>query len=124
MTDSAPHRIQLGPVPESVSVAREFVRQHATDRPDQRDVAALLVSELVTNAVVHAASDVEVEVDVTDNALRVAVRDRKSGALPTLRRRSLTADHGRGLWLLSMLSTGWGFDSDHSGKVTWFELAR
>ena len=124
MSGSAPQRIQLGPVPESVSVAREFVRRHAQDRADQCDVAVLLVSELVTNAVVHAVGEVEVEVDVNDNALRVAVRDGAANRLPAPRPRSLISDHGRGLWLLSLLSSGWGFDADQSGKVTWFELTR
>jgi anti-sigma regulatory factor (Ser/Thr protein kinase) len=113
----------------SVGVARRLVRAQLaqTDRsraslqPELADAAGLLVSELVTNAIVHAQTPVEVRVSVTDTVLRAEVSD-GSQTLPAPRRPIGLAGTGRGLQLLDQVATRWGVLSTDSGKTVWFEL--
>jgi anti-sigma regulatory factor (Ser/Thr protein kinase) len=85
------------------------------------DTVLLLVTELVTNAIVHACSPVRVSVAVDDSRVRVAVHDQ--GVQPPIRRpASEEALNGRGLLLLERLSERWGFDAGASGKSVWFEI--
>ena len=75
---------RLAATAASVPRARRFVRQAlrgVTPDPDVVDVAMLLVSELVTNAVMHAASQSRVEVAVSGDTVRVEVHD-DSEAMP------------------------------------------
>lgn len=88
---------------------------------DLLDDAQLLTSELVNNAVVHAASAVTVRLRFQDPCLRVEVADAGLGAL----HRPFSGPDdtsGRGLHLVEVLSTSWGTSSGHAGKVVWFEL--
>ena len=110
--------------PRSASLARRFVTGVLTDcgRADAADVAALLVTELVTNAVLHAGSDVEVSVDApAGDHIRVEVFD-ESPVAPSPRRHSLTAATGRGLQLVAELARAWGVDPVPDGKRIWFTL--
>ena len=67
---------RLPPRPESVRSARQFVRAAANGAaPDLVATAELLVSELVTNAVVHAHTDIEVRVSFRDGRIRIQVTD-------------------------------------------------
>ncbi len=87
-------------------------------------VAALLTSELVTNAVVHARSAAEVVLDHSDDALRVAVTD-ESGHLPILAESmDLVIDHSRGLSMVSDMSDDWGVLTNGHSKTVWFSLQR
>ena len=84
--------------------------------------AVLLVSELVTNAVLHARTRFTVEVEVVDDTARVSVED-SSPLPPAVRTFSDLAGSGRGLHLVEALASRWGVDSrDGAGKRVWFEL--
>lgn len=119
-------RTHLGPRPQSAQLARQSVLEALTDaqRPDLVDVATLLVSELVTNAVVHAHTDVEVLVVAGPDGVRVEVHD-GSPVPPVPRHYGGTATTGRGLELVELLSDRHGTAHDEgvgTGKTVWFEL--
>lgn len=83
----------------------------------------LLVSELVTNAVVHGGGrrELEVEADICESSVRVQVRDAGPGFVP--RPRALEPDEvgGWGLFLVERLAGRWGV-SCGGGTTVWFEL--
>ena len=79
------------------------------------------VSELVTNAVLHARSAVEVVVQADVGLLRVEVVD-DDPAPPARRSSGLDAASGRGLVLVDELSDRWGSAPRGPGKAVWFEL--
>lgn len=82
--------------------------------------AALVVSELATNAVLHAGSPFSLSVRVEESILRLAVHDTSPiGAMPD---RGLIARPGRGLGLIDALAAGWGAQVAAEGKVVWAEL--
>ena len=114
----------LPPDPSSAMAARRFARDvlKTWREGDSTDVVQLLVSELVTNAVLHAGSKVEVSVRHRGEWLRVEVVD-ESPVLPGPREFTDDAATGRGLALLDMLADDWGVEpiADH-GKVVWFEV--
>jgi DNA-binding NarL/FixJ family response regulator len=87
------------------------------------DVVNLLVSELVTNAVVHGDSEAEVSVVLTPTALRVEVGDHNE-FVPSPNEATDWATSGRGLALVESLSRGWGIERVPDGKVIWFEVQR
>lgn len=107
--------------PESVGQARRFVREklEAADRPDWVEAATLVVSELVTNSVLHAHSDVRVSVRVNEDHVRIEVWD-KSPRLPMQRSYGRTATTGRGLELVATVSFAHGVELlGAEGKVVW-----
>jgi two-component sensor histidine kinase len=86
------------------------------------DDAVMLVSELVTNAVVHAQTPLEVNVHVGKRKVRVEVQD-DSDALPIARIPRNEATGGWGLQLVDRIARSWGIERRTRGKVVWFELA-
>jgi anti-sigma regulatory factor (Ser/Thr protein kinase) len=84
--------------------------------------AALVVSELATNAVVHADSAFSIAVTEQDSVVRISVHDRGPD-LPLLVDRGRKASSGRGLIIVDALATRWGIDPTATGKVVWAELA-
>jgi len=115
----------LRPVPESTPLARGVVRQLLDGQLDATalDTAELCVSELVTNAILHASTDVELSVTLGRQRVRLAVRDQSSD-LPTLERHTSTASTGRGLAMVIAMADAWGIDRhDYRGKTVWCELA-
>ncbi|MEU3525530.1 SpoIIE family protein phosphatase [Streptomyces sp. NPDC038707] len=118
----APAR-RLSPAPENVAVARRFVRSVLGGLvPDVVDTAELLTGELVTNAVVHARTEIEVEAWAVDGQAHVRVSDRRpdSGLVPHVRH--LYACTGRGLALVEDLATVHGVHSGADRKTVWFEV--
>jgi len=114
---------KLDPTPVSAKDARRFVTMTLRRwgwRGDL-DVAQLLTSELVTNAVLHARTTVELFVAVSGNRLRVRVTDRGAGSPEVLDAPS-TAESGRGLMLVDALASRWGVDRDQQCKAVWFEV--
>lgn len=97
---------------------------------DLTDTAVLLASELCENAVLHAGTEFDVELTVSDAALGVAVTDHGAGPLELhlaqpRRRYGRAATHGRGLALVARLATSWGTRHESDGRhVTWFSLSR
>jgi PAS domain S-box-containing protein len=114
----------LAPQPSSVATARHLVREllNGVGLDELVDDAMLLASELVTNAVIHAGSQVRVTGRVVSGVLRVEVTD-ASPHHPALRNYAETAGTGRGLALLVALVDHWGVTPAHEGKTVWFELS-
>ena len=116
-------QLLLPPEPSSAGEARRmvetFVHGHGID--EHLDAATLLVSEVVTNAVLHAATDVAVSCHSDGRALRIGVRD-GSAVQPGVRHYGESAVTGRGLGLVEMLADDWGVDVDAAGKTVWFQL--
>ena len=99
-------------------------RAFAARCSDQGRVDALLLclSEVVTNAVLHAGTGGSVIVSELPDGLRVEVSD-GSAARPVRRHFQELSPTGRGLHLLDQLTDRWGIDSVSSGgKVVWFEI--
>ncbi len=115
--------LTLDPEPRQVSSARRFVAGAVPDLDaDTGDTLLLLVSELVTNAVVHARTEVEVAVAVTDEDVVVAVHDLDLGRRE---QRSDDRDGGRGLGLVRSLAADSGMIvHPEGGKSAWFRLHR
>jgi anti-sigma regulatory factor (Ser/Thr protein kinase) len=118
-------RILLEPAATSARQARRFVAETLVRLGDERlvDAASLLVSELVTNAVQHARSTVEVLVrrHGIRSVLRIEVRD-GSARPPLMGGFDPDALSGRGLALVEAVSDRWGVETDAGGKRVWFEL--
>ncbi len=115
---------QLPRDPTSPSVGRRMVAAALGDAdPDLLFDAQLLVSELVTNAVEHAASAPTLTLSVDPQRLRVEVAD--DDPTPPVRRDPLPGElGGRGLQLLDRLADRWGSSPTAGGKCVWFELGR
>jgi anti-sigma regulatory factor (Ser/Thr protein kinase) len=117
--------LDLAPDPRSARSARNFLRATLTDwgLSGLVDVAALLTSELVTNAILHARTPVRLTLRGGTTALRVEVCD-QSSVIPSPRHYSASSGTGRGLVLVDQLAQRWGTEavSDQIGKIVWFEL--
>ena len=87
------------------------------------DAVPLVVSELVTNAVLHAGSAAQVEVRIGNEIVRIEVHD-SATELPTLRQPDPYHVTGRGLMLVDALSDRWGAVPTPVGKIVWFEIDR
>jgi hypothetical protein len=106
------------------AAARRFVTEAlaAWGCTDLIDDAALIVTELATNAVLHARSDFTVVVSRRPEGLiRIAVRD-TSRVRPRPRHAGPLAPSGRGLYLVEKLTARWGADFVAGGKVVWADL--
>lgn len=115
--------LTLPPATDSVPTARRFVVEALTalGAPGACDDAAALVSELATNAVIHARTPFTVVVDRDGDTVRVGVQD-SSLVAPRRRAYGLDATTGRGLRLVTTLSSDWGVTADSTGKIVWFTL--
>jgi anti-sigma regulatory factor (Ser/Thr protein kinase) len=85
------------------------------------ETVVLLVSELVTNAILHSGSKAELRLVLTDAGLRAECRD-TSSATPFVKQYSETATTGRGMVIVDALAKSWGAETDEAGKVVWFTL--
>ncbi|MFE2417373.1 ATP-binding protein [Streptomyces hokutonensis] len=113
-------RADLRAVPEARRALRELLRHWG--RPGRSEIAELLTSELVTNALIHTDHDAVLTATVGPHGLRVEVRDFVARR-PRLR--APIADdgtHGRGLVLVQSLADAWGVSPHGVGKSVWFEL--
>jgi anti-sigma regulatory factor (Ser/Thr protein kinase) len=121
-------RLELPATPAAAGVARLFVRCLCEEWGVEgvADVAELLSSELVTNAVVHAHTSVELcAAREDDGALRVDVFDRATGGMVAPRQRGVdpASENGRGLAIVASLASSWGVDEAGNGKSVWFTLS-
>ncbi|MEV7465996.1 SpoIIE family protein phosphatase [Streptomyces kronopolitis] len=113
--------------PERIAEARRQVRAllHDWADPDQVDSAVLMVSEMVTNVLLHTDGDALLVAEVTgergSRRVRIDVAD-SSDELPHRRCPGELASSGRGLVLLELLAGAWGVDPRGDGKSTWCEL--
>lgn len=110
-------REALLPVPSAVEVARDRTRKvcRLWDIPEVADAAATVVTELVTNGVVHAGTPMELSLSLSRPLLYVCVRDRDP-RLPAYRE---SEDHGFGLRLVDAFSAYWGSGPLMEGKIVW-----
>jgi anti-sigma regulatory factor (Ser/Thr protein kinase) len=116
------HEVVLPPRLESVTQARRLVAELVAgwDRPELTDSATLLVTELASNAVLHARTEFRV-VTTLNHCIRLEVHDR-SRSRPVVRHsEDRLAGTGRGLQLVERLSDAWGVELDH-GKVVWCRI--
>jgi anti-sigma regulatory factor (Ser/Thr protein kinase) len=104
-------------------MARRLIRGQLADwgLDEHSEVAELLVSELVTNAVHYASGPVGLTLHSFDGTLRCAVEDADT-AQPHMRRAREDEEGGRGLYLVELLSCRWGSEGTTTGKIVWFEL--
>ncbi|UUY48850.1 SpoIIE family protein phosphatase [Streptomyces yangpuensis] len=113
--------------PERIAGARRQVRELLHDWADeeQLDSVVLMVSEMVTNVLVHTDGDAllvaEAVGELGERRLRVEVAD-SSDELPHKRHPGEMASSGRGVLLMEMLADAWGVDPRGEGKSIWFEL--
>ena len=110
---------------KSVAQARHYVTDCLSGAPPEViDSAAVMVSELATNAVRHAESEFTLSIDRDAAQIRVAVTDAAEG-LPRLRSPSPKEHSGRGLQIVDALADEWGVAEmiDRAGKSVWFVLA-
>jgi anti-sigma regulatory factor (Ser/Thr protein kinase) len=107
------------------SLARRVVRQAVSPlvTADVAHTAELLVSELVTNAVVHGTGTVRLVIDCDDRCLSVTVSDDDPVA-PRIQPERLMSEGGRGLRMIDSLAGSWGVNrrDDGTGKDVWFRL--
>jgi serine phosphatase RsbU (regulator of sigma subunit) len=109
--------------PGGVRAARAHAveRTAVLGRPDLGSDLAIVVSELVTNALLHGGGCTGLEVEPTARGVRVGVHDR-SRSLPLLGHASDRAMTGRGFALVGRLAQEWGVESTDDGKVVWAEI--
>jgi hypothetical protein len=116
----------LEPAPLAVSTARRYVGEQlvALGLASAVDDAAVAVSELVANAVMHARTPIVVQVVELPNEARVEVHD-DSPRLPVTGLLSTEANSGRGLMLVAAVSHAWGVDPvPGDGKTVWFTVGQ
>jgi anti-sigma regulatory factor (Ser/Thr protein kinase) len=114
--------VHLQPVPRDVGTARGFIRGNAPSLPeDLLDTVLLLTSELVTNAVIHARTPLEVGITVTDRSVVVTVHDEDLNPAPGRG----TREGGWGLGLVRELAEDSAMERHGSeGKTAWFRVGR
>jgi anti-sigma regulatory factor (Ser/Thr protein kinase) len=115
--------LSLAPDARAPAAARGLVTRMLAGTRSQADVdsAALLTSELVTNAVLHGGQTITLTVEDRGGAVRVTVVDDGAGT-PAVRLPSPGDGAGRGLQLVDQIATRWGVDALGLGKGVWFEL--
>ena len=120
----ATHYLQLEPVPRSAGAARRFVCLHAPELPEEtQDSLVLLTSELVTNAVLHARTAIELGIVVARESVVVSVHDLDLAT--RLQEPYATREGGWGQSLVAVLAESWSTTRHpEAGKTVWFRLLR
>jgi anti-sigma regulatory factor (Ser/Thr protein kinase) len=117
--------MDLPPIPPSVPVARHLVLEllRSWRAPQDREDAALLVTELVSNVVDHVQGEANLtlELELSDRTLLIAVID-GSSIRPVVRELSTDRPRGRGMRMVESIADRWGADDHLGGKRVWFEL--
>jgi anti-sigma regulatory factor (Ser/Thr protein kinase) len=114
--------------PECVSEARRFVAKAIGSGRRLADVAVLLTSEIVTNAVVHsnsrcAGGTVILVITEMSGGVRVEVCDSGSELSTPVVKGDVYASEGHGLLLVQALADQWGYVRDETGTTVWFWLS-
>lgn len=118
--DSMQLPAQASAIAAGRTFARDFCLRHELSSSTTDDVV-LLVSELVTNAYLHARSGVHLTLDVDVGLVRIEASD-DSPILPIVRQQTDQRSVGRGLVLLDGLARRWGVQPAASGKLIWVEI--
>jgi anti-sigma regulatory factor (Ser/Thr protein kinase) len=105
--------------------ARSFVRELCSDWeiPQLLEPGEIVVTELVSNAVEHARSSCRLTTAYDGRGLHVGVRDFGAAVVPRVRLIEVTAVRGRGLHIVTTLSSSWGVTEHADGKMVWANLA-
>ncbi len=116
-------RLALSAGPDSARQGRRFVQQQLTawGLDGLVDDVSLVTTELVTNAVLHARSELEVVIEMGER-VRLEVHDR-SVEIPAVRSAAGLMATGRGLRLVELLASTWGAQPTTGGKLIWCEFA-
>jgi anti-sigma regulatory factor (Ser/Thr protein kinase) len=136
--DSLVRRLRLPPTTTSPAAARGAVASllGAAGLADLHDEALLLTSELVTNGVVHARSELELEIVAGTDGVQVTVTDfapmpalaleaaLRPELFPAAPSQVAIAEGGRGLLLVSRFASRWGISHERTGRAVWFQLDR
>lgn len=109
-----------GEVPRLRGVVREQLRTWRLSATEE--ITLLLVSELVTNALLHGRPPLELRLTAGADRVRVEVYDAAGDQMPALRFPPPDSPHGRGMEIVAALSDRWGSASSPVGKVVWFEV--
>jgi len=114
--------LALDSTPESVRISRELVRStlHSIDT-DLVEVAAILTDEMVTNAIKHGRPPISLAIESDNEGIAISVADSGPG-FPIARTVSRTAEDGRGLMIIDVLSDEWGVVPLYQGKQVWIRL--
>lgn len=128
MTESDPpwsYHAAWPPEPRHVADARNFVGWRLRENGLSRhvDVVTLVVSELATNAVLHAVTPFTVTLERGPRGLRLAVRDGSQGIPSGPASMPSTRSQGRGLRIVAALSSSWGVTTQADGKSVWAVFA-
>lgn len=119
--------LTISGIPKNVARARAFVAEVLGPDHPCADVAVLLCSELVTNAVLHSDSrrpggTVTIAVaDLMDSVEVKVIDEGSASSIPVVKADTLAAD-GHGLFLVENLAERWGYESDDAGTAVWFLL--
>jgi Histidine kinase-like ATPase domain len=114
-------KIELPGDVASCSTARRFVQECLAVGADVSENATLLISEVVTNALLHTSGPITVEVRQKGGAYRITVSD-SSSTPPTEKGYRADDATGHGLQILDCLAAAWGSIQTGTGKVVWFDL--
>ena len=116
-------KIELAAEVSSPERARRFVERALTSWKCMELIEAtvLLANELVTNSVLHANTDIRVEITKLPTGVRVQVSDQDVAPVEP-RSASVNAEGGRGLALVEGISDGWGVERWRGGKTVWFQI--
>lgn len=124
----ADHRTEsvvVPPLASAVRRSRRWVQQQLETwdvGPDATWVAVTGVSELVTNVLLHAATDARITLDLSPDRLLVTVADAGIRGGPTRVATDPTSTRGRGLGLVAQIADSSGFERNVSGSTVWFEI--
>src|SRR3712207_5384510 len=134
VTAQVVRRLRLPADHSSPGIARAAVRSVVADVDlgEVLDEALLLTTELATNAVVHARTDLDVEIIGDSDSLTVTVMDFRTGPISHSRQEVAASarpvdqieERGRGLLLVDQLATYWGTLHYPEGKGVWFRIDR
>ena len=116
-------RVPLSTDPGEVPRLRHLVREQlrAWRLAGAAEVTLLLVSELVTNALLHGRPPLELRVAAIGEKVRVEVHDAAGDRPPARAFPPPDAPHGRGIEIVAALANRWGSAPSPLGKVVWFE---
>ncbi len=111
--------------PDSPAAARRLVAEHCRSwgRAGAVEHATIVTSELVSNAVEHAGTELDVTLAELAGAVRVSVRDRAADRPDPADDGDLLAERGRGIPIVAALASDWGFLNVGDGKTTWAVVA-
>jgi anti-sigma regulatory factor (Ser/Thr protein kinase) len=107
----------FSPSPSEVRAARHFARDQARALGCDSEVLTLLVSELATNACVHAGSAFTVSLNRQGSDVLIEVGDQNPA--PAVVQPPSSGSSGRGLQIVAALAADWGVSARHPGKAVW-----